>query len=126
MRAAVLPDADPAVPEAAQALLDVAVRTHGNSDGETFAECRACGEWEGHKAGCFVPALQQWLSGPGADELLLAAEYWGRRARQHLADMRGAADALVAGKHAALARHAAIVAGTAARQLAAKKEAARG
>ena len=29
---------------------------------ETFTECMLCGEWEGHKDNCPVPAIEKWLN----------------------------------------------------------------
>lgn len=49
--------------EAVEALLDVATTPHSNGD-ETFIECHACGGWDEHKADCFVPALNVWMTVP--------------------------------------------------------------
>jgi hypothetical protein len=51
---------------AADELLDLAISRHphvgGDDESETFLECNVCGEWEGHRDGCFVPALETWLT----------------------------------------------------------------
>jgi len=56
------------VAELVEQLLDVATsrHTHSGPDGEseTFIECHVCGEWEGHKDGCFVAAMQAWQNAP--------------------------------------------------------------
>jgi hypothetical protein len=53
-----------AIADAVEALLDVArIRhTEAKDDGETFTECRMCGEWEGHANDCAVPLLEKWLN----------------------------------------------------------------
>lgn len=48
------------VVEAVDALMDVATRTETNRDGETFTECKMCGEWEGHHDDCPMPAIVKW------------------------------------------------------------------
>jgi hypothetical protein len=45
--------------EAVEGLLDTVLRHHATEQ-ETFYECRVCGEWEGHEAGCFVAVVQRW------------------------------------------------------------------
>ncbi len=60
-------EAEPEIAAAVEALLDLASARHYDSaSDETFTECRVCGEWEGHRDGCFVPALQAWAAGPRA------------------------------------------------------------
>ena len=51
------------IADAVAALLDITVVGHHNSPiGETFIECKMCGEWDNHKGHCPVPSLEQWLN----------------------------------------------------------------
>lgn len=46
----------------ADELLDLSTaRHHDYTSGESFQECRICGEWEEHSDTCFVPALRRWM-----------------------------------------------------------------
>lgn len=60
---------DPWEPSAAtcddvQNLLDsLTERMHDRDSGETFLECKACGEVDGHTPQCFVPAMKAWVEG---------------------------------------------------------------
>lgn len=60
---------DPWEPSAAtcddvQNLLDaVTERMHDRDSGETFLECKVCGEVDSHHVRCFVPAMADWLGG---------------------------------------------------------------
>jgi hypothetical protein len=56
----------PAIVDAVESLLDASIARHSNGD-ETFVECLVCGDWEGHQAGCFVPALLAWQETPDTD-----------------------------------------------------------
>ena len=48
--------------DAAETLLDAATSRHYDSTSEeTFLECHACGEWDGHTPACWVPALKRWF-----------------------------------------------------------------
>ncbi len=45
------------------AVMDLAVLPHhDHSAGETFLECKLCGEWEGHEDDCPIPMLERWLA----------------------------------------------------------------
>lgn len=47
--------------DAVESLLDASLQRHYDQRAdETFLECHACGGWEEHKRGCFVPVLQKW------------------------------------------------------------------
>lgn len=51
-----------AIADAAQALIDVATRTHHDRQAdESFTECLICGEWDGHAERCPIPLIYQWL-----------------------------------------------------------------
>lgn len=62
---------DPDLVDAIEALIDTAMRGHstGGEDPETFYECRACGEWDGHTDNCPIPLAQLWLNPDDADAL---------------------------------------------------------
>ena len=49
--------------EMVQAFLESALISLPTPDGETFVECRLCGDVDGHNDGCPLPALQAWLEG---------------------------------------------------------------
>ena len=47
-----------------QGLLDVlSERMHDRTSDETFIQCKACGEVDGHSQQCFVPLMQRWVDG---------------------------------------------------------------
>jgi len=53
------------IAEAAQALVDVALRNHQDyQSGETFQSCLMCGSWDEHQTGCPMPLLEEWLAWP--------------------------------------------------------------
>lgn len=48
----------------ADELLDLSTtRHHDYTSGESFRECRICGEWDSHSDTCFVPKLRDWFEG---------------------------------------------------------------
>lgn len=48
---------------------DLALVRHAGGDAEVFIECRLCGEWDGHRGLCPLPAIQAWLNEPQAGEV---------------------------------------------------------
>lgn len=53
------------VPTSIVDALDVAVTDalqvcYDRGSDETVVECLVCGEWEGHRDGCPIPAIQAW------------------------------------------------------------------
>jgi len=49
--------------DALERLVDEATVPHYSGD-EAFAECRICGEWEGHTDICPIPAILNWMQAP--------------------------------------------------------------
>lgn len=58
-----LPTREDLIADAVEALLDEALSRHyDRAADETFTECHVCGQWEDHKADCFVPLLETWIN----------------------------------------------------------------
>ena len=47
-----------------QGLLDaLSERLHDRTSDETFIQCLACGQVDGHSPQCFVPLMERWVNG---------------------------------------------------------------
>ena len=55
-----IPTQDQRLWEATEEVIQVAEDRVAHRD-EVFLHCLVCGDWDGHKDDCFIPAAKKWL-----------------------------------------------------------------
>lgn len=69
-----------------QGLLDaLSERLHDRTSDETFIQCLACGQVDGHSPQCFVPLMERWVNGDANGFTIHLTTEQGFRLRHGLA-----------------------------------------